>query len=136
MASMSFYQSQDGQRPFQRTLAPFLGGEGLPFADVLSADQVEQACADAQVSFGRSPRALYNPALILWAFLSQVLSKDGSCRAAVARILVVVALERGPIDLDTAGYCRARAKLPIALLRQLAVDTAQRLEAAVPARWR
>jgi hypothetical protein len=133
---VSFYPPSSPTTAFQAVLAPFLQHPGLPFADVLTADDIEQACDREGVRFGRAGRSLFTPALVIWAFLSQVLSKDKSCRAAVLRILVVlVALERGPCSTDTAAYCRARAKIPAALLRRLTLQVGQHLEAAVPWRW-
>jgi putative transposase len=133
---MSFYPPSSACRSFEAALAPFLQDDGLPFADALPAEQVRQACRDEGVHFGACPRAVYNPAVVLWAFLSQVLGADKSCRAAALRVLVLsVTLERGPCSADTGTYCRARAKLPAALLRRLAYDVADQVERAVPRRW-
>ena len=80
---------------------------------------------------------MFTPALTLWAFLSQVLGENKSCRAAVLRVLVLlVALERRPCSAATAAYCRARAKLPAIVLRRLAVQVGRQLEDAVPRPWR
>ena len=96
---------------------PFLCEPGLPFAEVLPAAEVERAFADEGVTFGATPHAVFTPALTLWAFLSQVLDKDKSCRAAVLRVFaLLLALAREPCSLDTAAYCRARAKLPVAII--------------------
>ena len=133
---MAFYPPPSPCRQFQAALAPFLTDDGLPFADALPADEVEQACREEGVHFGASSRSVYTPAVTLWAFLSQVLAADRSCRAAALRVLVlVVALERGPCSADTGLYCRARAKLPAALLRRLTYQVADRLERHVPGRW-
>ena len=131
-----FYPPSSRSTSFQAVLAPFLQDEGLPFADVLTAHDVQEAFDDEGCSFGHGARAVYTPALVLWAFLSQVLSTDKSCRAAVLRILVLlVALERGPCSTDTGAYCRACAKLPVAVLRRLALQVGHRLEEAVPSQW-
>jgi hypothetical protein len=133
---MSFYTPPSSGRSFEAALAPFLSDDGLPFADVLPAEQVRAACAAEGVRFGSSARSVYNPAVILWAFLSQVLGADRSCRAAALRVLVlVVVLQRGPCSADTGMYCRARAKLPVVLLRRLTYQVADQMEQAVPAPW-
>jgi putative transposase len=133
---MSFYSPSSSCRSFEAALAPFLRDDGLPFADILPATQIEQACRDEGVAFGSTARSVYNPAVVLWAFLSQVLSADRSCRAAVLRVLVlVVTLERGPCSTDTGMYCRARAKLPTSLLRRLTYAVADQLQQAVPESW-
>jgi len=119
-------------------LAPFLQGPGLPFADVLCEQQIEEAMAAEGVCFGECGRAVYTPAITLWAFLSQVLHAGElrSCTAAVARVIVLLlALERQPCSADTAAYCRARAKLPAAVIRRLAVQVGHQLEARIPADW-
>jgi hypothetical protein len=56
----------------------------LPFSDVLSEDLVAQALTAACVSW---VDRIFSPLVTLWVFLSQVLSADHSCRAAVARLL-------------------------------------------------
>src|SRR5438045_3925289 len=104
---MTFYSSSFSRRSFEAALAPFLNEDGLPFADVLPAEQVQQACQDEGVHFGATSRSVYNPAVVLWAFLSQVLGVDRSCRAAAMRVLTLcIALERGPCSTDTGLYCR------------------------------
>jgi putative transposase len=120
---------------FARTLAPFLQAEGLPFADVLTAPTITQAFADAQASFGQTAQAFWTPDLTLWTFLSQVLDGDPSCRAAVSRALVAQGLSDAAVDLDTGNYCRARGKLPTAVLQQLTRQVSDRLEQAAPAAW-
>jgi hypothetical protein len=134
---MSSYVPDDGGASFAGALAPFLCDPGLPFAEVLPAAEVEQAFADEGLTFGSTKQSVFTPALTLWAFLSQVLNKDKCCRAAVLRVFtLLLALARGPCSLDTAAYCRARAKLPAAVLRRLALQAGRALEAAVPVEWR
>jgi hypothetical protein len=133
---MSFYPPSSPCRSFEAALAPFCQADGLPFADILPAEQVQQACQAEGVRFGSSSRSVYNPALTLWAFLSQVLSPDKSCRAATLRVLVLVlVLQRPPCSTDTGLYCRARAKLPAPLIRRLTLEVADHMEQAVPEHW-
>jgi putative transposase len=131
-----FYSSSSQKTAFQAVLAPFLQDDGLPFADVLSAQDIQDACDAEGVSFGRLARSIFTPALVIWTFLSQVLGKDKSCRAAVLRVMVLLlGLECGRCSPDTAAYCRARAKMPAAVFRRLARQVGERMEAAVPSRW-
>jgi len=132
---MSFSTPHPDESPFQNVLAPFLQDEELPFADVLTAADIEQAFADEQVSFGETARSFWTPALTLWTFLSQVLQGVKSCRAAVARAFTATALARPLQDLDTGNYCRARAKLPTAVLQRLTLQVGQRLDQEAPATW-
>lgn len=133
---MPSYSPTTATFQFQHTLAPFLQAEGLPLAEVLTATDIDQAFADEQVSFGQTPRSFWTPALTLWAWLSQVLGADPSCRQAVARVLVALGLSGQPRDLDTGAYCRARAKLPAQVLQRLAVGVGQQLEQTALASWR
>jgi hypothetical protein len=133
---MSSYASRDKRRSFAQALAPFHQDEGLPFASVLPVAVVEQVFADERVIFGASEDAVFTPAVTLWAFLSQVLENDKSCRAAVARILAQrVADDQAPCSEDTAAYCRARAKLPATVLKRLALQAGRNLEKQVPGDW-
>jgi putative transposase len=115
--------------------APFLNGDALPLPHLFEPEQVQQRFAEHPVSFGQSATALWTPLLTLWTFLRQVLSADRSCRQAVCHVVLAFALTRPPEAFDTAAYCRARAKLPPALLQDLTLDVGRRLEAQVPAAW-
>jgi hypothetical protein len=108
-------------------LASFLQRPGLPFADVLPEDAIQQAFDKEEATFADDEDAVYTPAITLWAFLSQVLFKDQhrSCVAAVARVIVLlVALKREPCSSNTGAFCRARGKLSESVLRRLTVDLA------------
>jgi hypothetical protein len=135
-ASMPFSIPHKGSLPFDDALAPFLQSDELQFADVLTAQDVEQAFEDEQVSFGEKSTSFWTPALTLWTFLSQVLSGIKSCRAAVARAFAAMALERPLQDCDSGNYCRARAKLPTTLLQRLTLQIGTGLERKVPSAWR
>ena len=123
---------------FCLVLQSFLGHDGLPFARALSEEAIPQAFDDEGVAFGQDARSVYTPALTLWAFLSQGLFKgeQRSCVAAVSRVVVLwVALGREPCSDNTGAYCRARAKLPVVLLRRLTLQVAARCEEQLPTAW-
>ena len=88
----------------------FLQEGELPFSNVLSEKIVMQALSDADVVWNER---IYTPLVTLWIFLSQVLSADHSCRAAVAR-LISHRMSRGlrPCSSETGAYCQARKRLP------------------------
>ena len=50
-------------------------------------------------------------------------------------IVLLVALGKRPCSDDSGAYCRARAKLPVPILRRLAVQVADGCEQQVPAEW-
>jgi hypothetical protein len=108
----------------------------LPFADLLPAEKIDNALREEKVRWRDS---VYTPLLTLWAFLSQVISPDGSCRAAVARVLAwVVSRDEPACSPKTDPYCKARQRLPEALLRRLARESGRTLQqqAREPWLWR
>lgn len=112
----------------------FTQDAALPFADILPADQVQQAVHDEQVRFRDR---LFNPAVTVWMFLSQVLDACHCCRQTVARFLAW-RLGQGlaACSADTSAYCKARGRLPEALLARLVRQTGQRTQDEMPAGWR
>ena len=123
---------------FRLVVQSFLGHADLPFAQALSEEAIQQAFDSEGVVFGQDARSVYTPALTLWAFLSQVLFKgeQRSCVAAVSRVVVlVVALGRERCSDNTGAYCRARAKLPVVVLRRLTQEVAARCEEQLPGAW-
>src|SRR5258708_21418698 len=123
---------------FRLVFASFMQHDSLPFAEVLPGATVQQAFADAEAEFAQEEENTYTPALTLWAFLSQVLHAHEmrSCSAAVARVIVLlVALGKDPCSDNTGAYCRARAKLPVAIIRRLTTDVADGCEQRLPTDW-
>jgi hypothetical protein len=114
--------------------ARFARGQGLPFADALT----ELSILDALDEHGVQYRdRLFSPATTIWGFLSQVLSEDHSCRDAVSRIIAHRAASGlEPCSPNTASYCNARARIPTAVLRSLALRTAQQLQDGLPEGWK
>jgi len=121
---------------FQRIVASFLARDGLPFADVLSADRIKRVFSKHGNLFGAN--TVYSTTIVLWAFLAQALrdGKEASCQAAVAQI-AVCRLQDGltPPTADTGDYCRARAKLSEAALRQITVETANEVQRQAEPAW-
>jgi DDE family transposase len=126
------------QRPtFGTVLRSFASADGLPFADALSEEDINQACKEEGVDFANGPDDVYTPAVTLWAFLAQCLSASKSCVAAVARVLVLrVALTLPPCAAGSGAYCKARAKLPESLLQRLTRQLGSTVEGQAPDRWR
>ena len=69
-------------------------------------------------------------------FLSQVLDPDHSCRAAVARLIVWLAVNhRKPCAAETGSYSDARQRLPLAVIVELVRQTARKIEAGGSDQW-
>ena len=114
----------------------FLGNDGLPFSEILSTERIKRVFAKHGCAFGL--HGVYTTAIVTWAFLGQVLrdGKEASCQAAVAHV-VSYCLQTGikPPTNDTGDYCRARAKLSEAALRDLSCEVATELEESADESW-
>jgi IS4 transposase len=110
----------------------FLQDGELPFGNVLS-EAVEQALAALSVCW---LDRVYSPLVTLWVFLSQVLSADHSCRAAVARLMAHRA-SRGQrrCSAETGAYCQARKRLPERFFSDVARRSGRALEAGIESQW-
>jgi hypothetical protein len=134
---MSFYRHSSTGATFRHFLNGFVQSDSLPFRDVLTEEQIEQAAAAENLSFGTGAKDIYSVALTLWAFIAQVLSDQKSCVAAVARVLALLtALGRDACHAGSGAYCKARAKLSERFLQRLACDVGRQLEDQAPDHWR
>ena len=114
---------------FHVVAEPFLQEPGLAFTGVLTADNIERAFTENGALFGQED--IFSTPIVLWAFLAQVLrgGKGGACAAAVADIATYMQQTGGVAPCgDTGDYCRARAKLDLTAVRQLAAGAARELE--------
>ncbi len=133
-SSQSVSSSSSGG--FQRVVAAFLSQPGLPFAAVLSAGRVARIFAKHKNLFAMN--SVYSTVNVLWAFLGQVLrdGKEAACQAAVAAITAQrLADGLAPPTSDSGDYCKARAKLSEAALRELTVEIADDLEEQADPQW-
>ncbi len=111
----------------------FAQAAGLPFADVLSARQLQRVLCDGQVRFRDR---LFPPLTTLATFLSQVLDPDHSLRQAVARLLADRAARGLPAcSPDTRAYRKARQRLPERVVAELTRRTGRDLLLEAPPRW-
>jgi Transposase DDE domain len=106
---------------------------GLLFHHVLSAEHLARVVTQ---EVGKTGDRIYTPLVTLCTFLAQVLSADHSCREAVARLLAWrTARGLSPCSADTGGYCKARQRLPEAVLPRLVRETADGLQRDAPEGW-
>ena len=105
----------------------------LLFKHILSTEKLARIVAE---EVGKTRDRIFTPVVTLCTFLSQILSDDHSCLAAVARLLAWrCAQGLPPCSPDTGGYCKARQRLPETLLPRLVRDTADGLQEDAPAAW-
>ena len=103
--------------------------QDLCFRRLLPKEQVEAALDRHHVHYRER---LYTPLRTIWTFLYQVLASDQSCRAAVARLLAFLCVGgEGSGSAKTDPYCKARQRLPEALLADLARDSGLKLQRQV-----
>ncbi len=103
------------------------------FAGLLDPALVEEALAHDGV---RWRDGVFTPMVTLWTFLGQVLCPDHSCRAAVARLIaLLVTRGEAPCSPDTGPYCKARQRLPVAVLSRLARRTGRASEDRAATDW-
>lgn len=117
-------------------LSSFQQDDSVSFSDSLTQEQIQAVCDQHEVSYGDDE--VFTPAITIWGFLSQVIHKgeQRSCLAAVARIGVMLVVFGRPRCAQNSGpYCRARGRLPVAVLEELTLDVAARSEAQVPEEW-
>jgi hypothetical protein len=78
----------------------------------------------------------YPPTVALSMFLGQVMSADGSCQNAVNEANVNRMLNGlSTVGSSTGGYCLARQRLPLEMLRSLARQTGMLLSSHTPHGW-
>ena len=99
----------------------------------LSEEIVEQALTAVAVVWNDR---IYTPLVTLWVFLSQVLSADHSCRAAVARLIAHrVSQGQRSCSSETSAYCQARKRLPEKFFSAVACLVGRALDAKVDPKW-
>lgn len=103
------------------------------FFNVLTSPQLLDV-VEAHLPEHRERR--YPPTQTLAMFLGQVMSADGSCQqmvnqTAVGRLLAGLS----PGSTHTGGYCQARSRLPLSMVRELSQRMGALLSEATPSQW-
>ncbi len=119
--------------PRLRKIIRTMQATALPFSNLLPEDQVAQVLAQESTT---CRNRVFPPVVTLWTFLSQVLSPDPSCRAAVARLLAWRAANGlKACSPNTTSYCQARKRLSTRALQTLTRRTGQQMQAQVEPDW-
>lgn len=79
---------------------------------------------------------LYPPTQVLSMFMKQALSADRSCQNAVNAWAAQRAAEGLAVGyVGTSGYCQARQRLPLQMVKSLALETGRLLSERAPRSW-
>jgi hypothetical protein len=106
---------------------------GLPFADVLSARQVEAALDAESIAH---IDCVYTPLTTVRMLLAQALDPDPSLRQVVSRLLAERAANgQGAISAATGAYSHARQRLPEGVLQRLTRHVGAALLEEAPSAW-
>jgi Transposase DDE domain len=118
---------------FRSLFHPLVTDPGLLFHHILSVEYLARVVSQ---EVGQTCDRIYTPLVTLCTFPAQVLSDDHSCRAAVARLLAWrTAQGLPPCSADTGAYCKARQRLPEAILPRPVREAADGLQRDAPDAW-
>ncbi len=99
----------------------------LPFEGLLCAEKIANLLSEHKYR-----ERIYTPAMTISTFLAQVMGEDQSCQQAVAQASAWFASHGSKMpSVNTAGYCKARSRLPESVLSGLAKETAEDMEKEV-----
>jgi len=105
----------------------------LPFNDFFPDDCI----ADIIKYTPHKRSSVFPPLVTLKSFILQVLGDDGSCKHAVAGVLVDRLSNGKPANtVNTGPYCKARQRLPLKELNEAVVTTGSSLHQQIPDAWR
>ena len=115
------------------TLSQLQNLEGLAFRESFSSSHMSEVMSRHAGDF--RDRA-YAPDVTLMAFCTQLISSDSSCREVVTK-LNRDRTKSGlmPISSSTSAYCQARSRLSLGLIKDLAIESGEFMEKAVPSEW-
>ena len=106
---------------------------GLVFRPSINGEDLEQYLKYYPPDFRDR---VYSPDVTLFAFLGQALAANGSCQDAVARVRADrIASGLSACSKNTSSYVRARQRIPLVGLENLAKSKAAELDSAMPDRW-
>jgi hypothetical protein len=110
--------------------------EGATFTGLPGPTFFQSIADEHDIHFGEGQSDTFNAPLTTWAWLTQVLSPVKSCVAASARVLVLCASLGRPLPSANPGaFCKARAKLKAAFLRDATLRLGQSVEGVALPYW-
>ena len=110
----------------------FLQLQELPFNDFFPSEAIEAIIAHTP----HKRTSVFSPIITLKAFMFQVLSDDGSCKNAVASVLVDRLIDgQSANSTNTGPYCKARQRLPLTQMTEAVTTTGSRLHQSSTEPW-
>jgi len=107
----------------------------LLFAALISRENIESCFGDATSILNSA--TVYNTAVTVWVFLSQVMSINHSCVCAVAKLIAWRAARGQPAcSAATGAYCIARDKLDETAMQRLVIGSGKAVDRQTPDSWR
>ena len=107
--------------------------EAVEFFNVLTSPELLET---SEALLPEHRERLYPPTVALSMFMRQVLEADGSCQKAVNGWAAQRAADGlSACSVRTGGYCRARQRLPLAMVSALARQTGRLLSQKARAPW-
>ena len=106
----------------------------MEFFNILTSPQMIQT---TEALLPEHRERLYPPTVTLSMFMRQTLEEDASCQKAVNGWAAQRAADGlQPMSVRTGGYCRARQRLPLGMVRELARETGRQLHGQAKPAWR
>ena len=101
--------------------ASFFSSHQRKLTPVMAADVLGRLVAELVDELGVTYRQrVFTPYMTLYAFLSQVLADDGSCRRAIIEVASILRSRRKKsCSTATGSLCKAKKRLPLALLQAI-----------------
>jgi len=121
------------RKQIQKIKQSFFQVNGLPLNDILTDDMLKRIAEEG----GNYRDKVFTPLNTLKTFLWQVLSENGSCKEAVANVLVE-RIEQGlpPNSVNTGPYCKARRRLPVSPIVSAVKETGDALHQQTKPEWK
>ncbi len=100
------------------------------FYNLLAQDSIQKTI---QQDLPKHRDRLYNPLQTLSMFLTQALDEDSSCQNVVNSVALNT---NKKISITTGGYCRARQRLHVEMIKNLTQQISKNALVKVPTRWK
>jgi Transposase DDE domain len=102
---------------------------GMPWHNILPESRLEALLREENITYRN---CIYTLMVTLWLMISQVSDPDKSLSNAVAKVTTWLGAVGAEVPSeDTGAYCKARQRLPEAILVKLVSETAEELEQRV-----